>query len=280
VVFGNHAASRLFATPSPEALERAEVAGLVHPDSREALREAIALVEDQRENQEYTEEKILRPDGTSVAVEAASTPVFYGGRWSCQTILRDITDRKELQEKIWHQANFDSLTGIPNRLLFQDRLQQNLDRAERERFRVALLFIDLDHFKEINDTLGHDAGDELLRQTASRLCGLLRKTDTVARMGGDEFTVIMPRVVEPPHVSAVAQRILAVLDEPFQLPGGEGRISASIGIAFYPEDGADTATLMKKADTAMYRAKESGRKTYSFYSSEIVIHDEPAPSYP
>ncbi|WP_155890735.1 diguanylate cyclase domain-containing protein [Desulfuromonas sp. TF] len=280
IVFGNHEASRLFASSTPEDLEGAEIQDLVHPDFRETFGEGITLVEDQRENKEYTEGKIMRLDGTAIDIEAASTPVFYEGRWSVQTILRDITERKELQEKIWRQANFDPLTGIPNRLLFQDRLQQNLDRAEREKYHVALLFIDLDHFKEINDTLGHDAGDELLRQTASRLCGLLRKTDTIARMGGDEFTVIMPRVVEPPHVSAVAQRILAVLDDPFQLPGGEGRISASIGIAFYPEDGTDTATLMKKADLAMYRAKESGRKAFSFYSSEIIIQDEPAPSYP
>jgi two-component system NtrC family sensor kinase len=275
VVFGNHAASRLFASGAPEALEGAKVSNLVHPDYREAVRERISLVEHQRESREYIEEKILRPDGTAVDVESASAPVFYGGRWSVQTILRDITDRKEMQEKIWRQANFDPLTGIPNRLLFLDRLQQNLDRAEREKYHVALLFIDLDYFKEINDTLGHEAGDEVLRQTASRLCGLLRKTDTVARMGGDEFTVIMPRITEPPCVSLVAGRILAVLDEPFELPGGKGRISASIGIAFYPEDGTDAATLIKKADIAMYRAKESGRNAFSFYSSGKIVYDEP-----
>ena len=275
VVFGNQAASRLFESPTPQALEGTEILDLVHPDSRETFGEGIALVEDKRENREYTEGKITRPDGTAVDVESASAPVFYGGRWSVQTILRDITERKEMQEKIWRQANFDPLTGIPNRLLFLDRLQQNLDRAEREKYHVALLFIDLDRFKQINDTLGHEAGDEVLRQTASRLCGLLRKTDTVARMGGDEFTVIMPRITEPPCVSLVAGRILAVLDEPFELPGGQGRISASIGIAFYPEDGTDAATLIKRADTAMYRAKDSGRNAFSFYSSGKIVYDEP-----
>jgi two-component system NtrC family sensor kinase len=275
VVFGNQAASRLFESPTPQALEGTEILDLVHPDSRKTFGEGIALVEDKRENREYTEGKITRPDGTAVDVESASAPVFYGGRWSVQTILRDITERKEMQEKIWRQANFDPLTGIPNRLLFLDRLQQNLDRAEREKYHVALLFIDLDRFKQINDTLGHEAGDEVLRQTASRLCGLLRKTDTVARMGGDEFTVIMPRITEPPCVSLVAGRILAVLDEPFELPGGQGRISASIGIAFYPEDGTDAATLIKRADTAMYRAKDSGRNAFSFYSSGKIVYDEP-----
>lgn len=275
VVFGNQAARKLFAPPTPEALEGMEFLDLVHPDFRTSIGRGIARVEHHYENQEYTEGRILRMDGTPVAIEAAFTPVFYEGRWSVQTILRDITDRKELQERIWRQANFDSLTGIPNRLLFQDRLQQNLDRAEREKHQVALLFIDLDFFKEINDTLGHDAGDELLRQAASRLCGLLRKTDTIARMGGDEFTVIMPKVIEPPDVTAVAQRVLAVLNEPFRLPGGEGRISASIGVAFYPEDGTDTATLMKKADIAMYRAKEDGRRGFKIYASEKDPQDEP-----
>jgi two-component system NtrC family sensor kinase len=276
VVFGNMAASRLFAAATPEALAGAGVMDLIHPDFREIVRQRIDRVENRQENKPYMEERILCLDGTKIDVEEASTPVFYGGKWSVQTILRDITDRKELQEKIWRQANFDPLTGIPNRLLFQDRLQQNLDRAEREQYRVALLFIDLDRFKEINDTLGHEAGDEVLRQVAQRLRRLLRKTDTVARMGGDEFTVVMPRIVEPPTVSAVARRILRRLDEPIRLPGGEGKVSGSIGIAFYPEDGADIATLLKKADAAMYRAKESGRNAFAFYTPGRVILDEPA----
>jgi diguanylate cyclase (GGDEF)-like protein len=192
-----------------------------------------------------------------------------------QTILRDITERKELQERVWRQANFDPLTGIPNRLLFLDRLQQALDRARREKYHVALFFLDLDRFKEVNDTLGHEAGDELLRETARRLSRILRKTDTVARMGGDEFTVIMPRIVEPPTVSAVASRILDALAEPFTLPGGEGRISGSIGIAFFPEDGEEIATLLQHADAAMYRAKESGRNTYTFHAPGRIVRDAP-----
>ena len=133
---------------------------------------------------------------------------------------------------------------------------------------MAVLFIDLDHFKEINDTLGHEAGDCLLRDAAARLSEAVRTSDTVARLGGDEFTVIMPCVVEPPHVSIVARRILARLQDPFELPGGTGRVSASIGIALYPSDAEEIAALLVKADAAMYRAKQGGRDNFCFSRAE------------
>ena len=275
VVFVNQAAARLFVARTPEEMAEVRVMDLVHSDYRELVRERVTRVEKFQEEKPYIEQKILRLDGTVVDVEVGSTPVFYGGRRAVQTILRDITDRKELQERIWRQANYDTLTGVPNRLMFLDRLQHALERAEREKHHVALLIIDLDHFKEVNDTLGHEAGDALLREVAQRLTRSLRKSDTLARMGGDEFTAIMPRITEPPNLSFAVERMLQSLAEPFLLPGGEGRISGSIGIAFYPEDGSDIATLMKHADTAMYRAKERGRNTFCFYTPGRVIRDEP-----
>jgi two-component system NtrC family sensor kinase len=184
--------------------------------------------------------------------------------------MRDITDRKEMQEKVWRQANFDLLTGIPNRLLFQDRLQQVILQARREQFNVALMYIDLDRFKEVNDLLGHEAGDDLLRQAAQRLAGVLRATDTLARVGGDEFTVIMPRAADRPAAGRVAARILQVLAEPFVLQGGEGRVGGSIGIAIFPQDGSDIPTLIRNADAAMYRAKEAGRNTISFCPAHSI----------
>ncbi|HBT82027.1 MAG TPA: hypothetical protein DEB35_00870 [Desulfuromonas sp.] len=268
VIFGNEAAARLFAAPAMVDLAGFAIMDLVHPDWREIVAERVRCAEEMGQEQPYIEEKVVALDGTVIDVEAGSIPVFYRGAAAVQTILRDITERKQLHERVWRQANYDALTGAPNRLLFFDRVQQTLARAEREGHHVALLFIDLDHFKEINDTLGHEAGDELLRQVAQRLTDCLRKTDTLARMGGDEFTVLMPQFKDPAVMSIVAQRLLGRLSSPFQLPGGDGRISGSIGIAFFPEDGKDAASLLRAADAAMYQAKERGRNTYVFYAPQ------------
>lgn len=266
VIFVNHSAATLFAALEPKELTGVKVMDLFHPDYRAIEQERINRVEIDQKSQPYLDEKILRIDGKEVDVEASSTPVFYRDAWSVQTIIRDISERKEVQEQIWRQANFDTLTQIPNRLLFNDRLLQAIERAARENYSVALMFIDLDHFKEINDTLGHDAGDVLLQQAAKRMSESLRKSDTLARMGGDEFTVIMPCIINPPDVCIVAKRLLTVLRQPFALPGGEGLISASIGIAFYPA-AMDLPLLIQHADSAMYRAKEGGRNGFCFYDA-------------
>ena len=247
-----------------------KVMDLVHPDFREVVQDRISRVEIEQIVKPYVEQKALRLDGEEVDVEVCSAPVFYQERWSVQTILRDIRERKELQDQVWRQANFDTLTQIPNRMLFNDRLQQAIERGDREGYAVALMFIDLDHFKKINDTLGHESGDVLLRRVAERLEESLRKSDTLARIGGDEFTVIMPCVPEPPNVSIVAKRLLAVLAEPFTLPGGEGRISGSIGIAIFPGDAKDIPILMHHADNAMYRAKQGGRNAFCFHNSTDI----------
>jgi diguanylate cyclase (GGDEF)-like protein/PAS domain S-box-containing protein len=270
VVFSNRAAADLFAAGTAQELAGQRVADLIHPDYQDLVRDRIRQVVNQNEEKPYVEERILRLDGVAIDVEGSSAPVFYRGKRSVQTILRNITERKELQEKIWRQANFDPLTGIPNRMLFHDRLGQAIERAAREGYEVALLFIDLDRFKAINDSLGHEAGDMLLREVADRLSREVRSSDTVARMGGDEFTLIMPCVVEPPHVTIVARRILEALARPFDLPGGEGRISCSIGIARFPVDGKDIPTLLRNADSAMYRTKQGGRHGYCFHGVEKI----------
>ena len=263
-IFVNQAAASLFGAAGPEQMSGLAIMDLVHPDHRQTFQERS---EQPETGQLYVDGKILRLDGGELDVEVCSTPVFYRDDWSVQMILRDISERKALQEQIWRQANFDGLTRIPNRMLFNDRLQQAIERAVRENHMLALMFIDLDHFKEINDTLGHEAGDSLLKQVAARLKKGVRKSDTLARMGGDEFTVLLTGVTEPLHVNLVAGQLLAALARPFELPGGEGRISGSIGIALYPRDGTDIATLLHHADSAMYRAKQSGRNGICFYSS-------------
>jgi diguanylate cyclase (GGDEF)-like protein/PAS domain S-box-containing protein len=181
-------------------------------------------------------------------------------------VKEDITERRRLEEKIWRQANFDSLTDLPNRSLFYDRLQQALARAQRDGAPLALMYIDLDGFKEVNDRLGHTAGDQLLRQAARRLTRGIRRADTVARMGGDEFTVILTSFEHGSDmVKLIAERMRAALAEPFSGDTDPVTISASIGVAFYPADGDSMESLLRHADIAMYRAKERGRNSVVFF---------------
>ncbi|MBI3445676.1 MAG: EAL domain-containing protein [Magnetospirillum sp.] len=184
-------------------------------------------------------------------------------------VFSDITSRKQDEERLNYQANHDPLTRLPNRTLFQERLSRALTRAHRNQSTVALLFIDLDFFKQVNDTLGHLAGDILLQQVAERLTACVRQGDTVARLAGDEFTVILEDIAEPRDGAVVAHKILSVMAEPFDLQGHEARISSSIGVALYPSDAGDPQSLIKLADTAMYRAKHQGRNACRFHSESV-----------
>lgn len=187
------------------------------------------------------------------------------------SLFSDITKRKRDEQKIRHQANFDSLTGLPNRSLFSDRFSRAIDRAERDKKRVALLFIDLDRFKHINDTLGHPAGDQLLQETAKRLLACVRKSDTVARLGGDEFTVILPDVKEIHNIEDSVIKILDQLSQPYKLEGNNAFVSGSIGVTVYPDDGISIDNLLRNADSAMYRAKEKGRNGFQFFTLEMDV---------
>ncbi|MFA6969910.1 MAG: diguanylate cyclase [Gallionella sp.] len=179
-----------------------------------------------------------------------------------------VIERKQAEEKLQKLAHNDPLTGLPNRALFHDRLEQGLAQAHRHRQELAVLFLDLDHFKEINDTMGHDMGDVLLRETASRLLACVRETDTVARMGGDEFTVILTEMQAFESAEHVAKNILKSLLEPFDLHGTRCNVGCSIGIALYPAHGMDSETLLRHADAAMYHAKIK-RNTYCYYGDEL-----------
>ena len=179
----------------------------------------------------------------------------------------DITEKKKDEELVWRQANYDALTGLPNRRLFRDRLQEKLKKARRTGRPVALLFIDLDRFKEVNDSLGHASGDLLLKQAARRISACLREADTTARLGGDEFIVMVSDLTDTRHVERVVQAIVRALAKPFDLDGETATVTASVGIAFYPDDATDGDSLIKSADEAMYAAKLRGRNCYSYFAA-------------
>lgn len=199
----------------------------------------------------------------SIMRDASGLPDGYVAMFS------DISRRKQDEEHIRHQANFDALTELPNRHLFKDRLMQSLNRAERNDLKVALFFIDLDHFKAVNDTLGHAVGDKLLQEAAQRLMHCVRKTDTVARLGGDEFAAVLSNLSSASQAQDIANAILEAIASPFVIEGHNAFVSASIGITMFPDDGRDVDTLIRNADSAMYRAKERGRNDAQFFTLEM-----------
>ncbi len=180
---------------------------------------------------------------------------------------QEIADRKKAEKAIKHLANHDSLTGLPNRRLFNERISLEISRSQRNDQKIGIMLFDLDHLKKVNDSYGHNIGDLLLQAVAQRLLGLLRKSDTVARMGGDEFLLLLPEMNQKKDAILTAERILDALDTPFHLEAHEVSITTSIGIVFYPDDGDDVNDLVKKADIAMYKAKEKGGNVYHIYTS-------------
>ena len=184
-------------------------------------------------------------------------------------MFRDITEKKESERHIYNLAHYDMLTGLPNRLLFNDRLDHAVSRAQRDERSMALLFLDLDFFKNVNDSLGHAAGDQLLKIVSDRLGLCLREGDTAARLGGDEFIFLLEALRGPAPAERVAQKLLDTLAQPVELLGNPTYVGGSIGISIYPRDGADGETLVKNADAAMYRAKEEGRNRFHFYDAEM-----------
>jgi diguanylate cyclase (GGDEF)-like protein/PAS domain S-box-containing protein len=234
----------------------------VKPEDREA---ALARLLERKSLSDY-EVCLRREDGSLVWVLESETltegpdgPVIEG-------TLIDITERKRAEEQVKHLAFHDPLTNLANRLLFNDRLNLAVAQAHRHNQRLAVLFLDLDRFKVINDSLGHSVGDELLRQAAERIQGLVREGDTVARLGGDEFTLLVPGITVEEDAAKIAHKICAAIRGPFSIDGRELFVTTSIGVSVYPSDGHDAETLLRNADSAMYRAKEQGRDNYQLYT--------------
>lgn len=211
-----------------------------------------------------------RKKNGEIYAEWLSISVVYDDKGAVQnyvSMFSDITEQKKAAEKVWEYANYDALTRLPNRRLFHDRLQQGIKQADRTGLALALFFIDLDYFKEVNDTMGHQAGDDLLVQVSNRITAKVRASDTVARLGGDEFTVILPDIVDGTDVGKLAQSLVDVLSQPFFIGTEEAHISASIGVILYPQDAKDVQSLLNGADQAMYMAKSHGRSRFCYFSA-------------
>ncbi|OFA01224.1 EAL domain-containing protein [Duganella phyllosphaerae] len=208
-------------------------------------------------------------DGTPLAVEVQRRTLRSGASWILVAVARDITERKEAEQRLLKLAHFDTLTGLPNRSQFNDSLMHSMRQAAEHHWSLAVLFLDVDRFKNVNDTLGHTIGDELLRQFSSRLVDCLRVRDTIGRFGGDEFAAILMLPEGAQNAVVVVDKIRETLRRPFDLKGHEVTVTASIGISVFPDDGADPDTLIQYADTAMYRAKEAGRDAFRFFTAEM-----------
>jgi diguanylate cyclase (GGDEF)-like protein/PAS domain S-box-containing protein len=267
----NPALARLYGYPSPSALMN----GLddigrqlyVKSSQRERFRQ---LMESHGEVLNF-ESEVYRADGTRIWISENAHVVrdTEGRAQYYEGTVQDISERRRYHEELERQANHDMLTGLPNRILLADRVQQAIARADRLGYYLAVVFIDLDNFKFINDSLGHGAGDELLKAIAARLQHCVRGTDTVARLGGDEFVLLLSDHFRASTVISQLKRVLTEIGQPVMLSGREFHVGASLGVAMYPADGEDSDALLKHADTAMYAAKNSGRNTFQFFTREL-----------
>ena len=247
----------------------------IHPDDRAAIEAVIQRAMTTEDNFDM-ECRVIWPDLSIhwLTVKGQATRAASGRAERVVGVATDTTTRKLAEQRIAFLAHHDVLTGLPNRVLLQDRIGQAIALAHRNKSRLAVLFIDLDHFKNINDSLGHQLGDQLLQMAAARIQGCLREVDTVSRLGGDEFVIVIPELTddgEGGDTSSVAIKLLEGLATNFHLHGHDLHISASIGISVYPTDGENAETLMRNADTAMYHAKASGRSQYQYFTAEMNI---------
>jgi len=255
----------------PQELTGTQALDHVHPDDAGDLAVIYQRVLAEPGSVQRAEFRFRHKSGTwrnmeTIFTNASADPAIGG----VISNARDITLRRRAEEKARSLAMYDSLTGLPNRVLLADHTRQTIARAERAGRMVGFMFLDIDRFKNINDSLGHAVGDEVLKSLTERLRGAVREGDVVARLGGDEFVIVLPDVKSPRACSKVAEKILASASEPFTSAGHELYVSTSIGISLYPEDGADPEALLKHADTAMYQAKEAGRNCFRFFSTEMT----------
>lgn len=269
IIFMNPAALRLFGADVPDQLL-----------GTEAMQRIAADCVEQAEAGTYSDMamaqlvprkalRVMRIDGEQVDVEFFASRIWFNNADAVMSVAHDVTERRLHEKAIEHQATHDQLTGLPNRALFLDRLAHAIKRAERRGDRLAVIFIDLDKFKQVNDTLGHAVGDDLLRAVAETLRNSVREFDTVARLGGDEFVILLDSPLGDTTPGMIAERIGNSLARPVMLAGQEHVITGSMGLSLFPDDGAQAENLLRQADIAMYRAKEAGRNGFQFFTQEM-----------
>jgi diguanylate cyclase (GGDEF)-like protein len=245
----------------------------IHPEDTHRISDHIRFELDSGEEDFVVETEIrtLCTDGSMrwMRIRFKSLINAQGRKYKLTGVSQDITEKKNSEEMIWQQANFDPLTSLPNRRMFQDRLEHEIRKSHRDTSPLALMFIDLDKFKEVNDTLGHDKGDILLIEAAQRISRCVRESDTVARLGGDEFTVILSELNDHNSIERIAQAIINTLVTPFHLGEETAFVSASIGITLYPDDATNMEMLMSNADQAMYASKSAGRNRFSYFTHSL-----------
>jgi len=268
ISYWNPAAERILGYTSAEAIGQELHSLIVPPRYHEAHHAAFPVFQQKGLGGavgKTLDLEAIRKDGKEIPVQLSLSAVQIKGAWHAVGVLRDMTERRQAEEQIRQLAYHDSLTGLPNRKLFSDRLGIALTQAQRNKKEVGIAMLDLDNFKGVNDTLGHDVGDLLLKATAERLSAALRKGDTVARIGGDEFVLILTDLKIVEDAIQVAQKIVESFRKPFFIDTHQLVVTTSIGIALYPDDGIDGDILLKNADIAMYQAKEAGRDRYQLF---------------
>jgi diguanylate cyclase (GGDEF)-like protein/PAS domain S-box-containing protein len=269
ITFANHAAMVLYRAGRPEQLVGRPYAELIHEESLGLVTTRLRPEHEANGFQSEIEQKHLRLDGSAVYVEIISAETSLHGQDVKLIFTRDITDRKRSEAELAHQATHDALTGLANRSLINERLQHAVATAKRHKWNVALAFFDVDEFKSVNDSFGHDAGDRVLKDIANRLASSMRITDTIARLGGDEFLVLLPGIEEPEFVTQLISRALAEIAKPILVNGQEIVLTCSAGISIYPLDAPDADLLLRNADTAMYRAKQKGRNAFEYFTPDM-----------
>jgi diguanylate cyclase (GGDEF)-like protein/PAS domain S-box-containing protein len=276
ITFLNLAAEKMTGWPLKEVAGRpmADAFRIVNADTREAVPSPMVKASEQDPAGNLPLNSVLiQRDGTDIFIEDSVAPIHdHEGRVTGSVlVLRDVSAARAMAERFAHAAEHDFLTGLPNRLLLSDRVGQAIAFANRNRDKVAVLFLDMDGFKHINDSLGHPAGDRLLQCIAKRLRDCVRAPDTVSRQGGDEFIVLLQGIIQPEDAAVAARRLLRAVAETYSIDQHNLHITTSIGMSLYPDDGPDAETLIKNADTAMYQAKENGRQSYQFFRPEMNV---------
>ncbi len=275
----NPAAVRMSGLVEEEALGKhvGEVLRFVEPDDDVVLASALARDAIRRNAvvRQQNDRLLLRHDGERIAVAESAAPIRdrFGHACGAVLLLHDVSRLHAQTQTLAHQAQHDHLTGLPNRVLLQDRLSQALAQMDRG-YKGALLYVDLDHFKPINDTHGHPVGDRVLQEVATRLRAGVREDDTVSRQGGDEFVLLLVRLADPRDAARVAEKLIAAIEQPIHIDGHELSVSASIGIALFPQDGRDSRSVTKQADAALYHAKQAGRGRYSYFTDVMSASAE------